>query len=132
MALAKHYKKDKMEEKKKLTIKERWNKAMTADNIVDLSVDIFLIVFDVLSSPILIVMRIIRWLLNKFVNKHIKGFVKKIVHWFIDHRKIRLERGQNIFRYYWYLWILSPIILLAIIFGVALLTGFLEGLKSVG
>ena len=132
MALAKHYKKDKMEEKKKLTIKERWNKAMTADNIVDLSVDIFLIVFDVLSSPILIVMRVIRWLLNKFVNKHIKGFIKKIVHWFIDNRKIRLEKGQNIFRYYWYLWVLSPIILLAIIFGVALLTGFLEGLKSVG
>ena len=132
MALAKHYKKDKMEEKKKLTIKERWNKAMTADNIVDLSVDIFLIVFDVLSSPILIVMRVIRWLLNKFVNKHIKGFIKKIVHWFIDNRKIRLEKGQNIFRYYWYLWLLSPVILLAIIFGVALLTGFLEGLKSVG
>ncbi len=132
MALAKHYKKDKMEEKKKLTLKERWKKATTADNIVDLSVDIFLIVFDVLSSPILIVMRVIRWLLNKFVNKHIKGFVKKIVHWFIDNRKIRLEKGQNIFRYYWYLWVLSPIILLAIIFGVALLTGFLEGLKSVG
>ncbi len=132
MALAKHYKKDKMEEKKKLTLKERWKKATTADNIVDLSVDIFLIVFDVLSSPILIVMRVIRWLLNKFVNKHIKGFIKKIVHWFIDNRKIRLEKGQNIFRYYWYLWLLSPVILLAIIFGVALLTGFLEGLKSVG
>ncbi len=132
MALAKHYKKDKMEEKKKLTLKERWKKATTADNIVDLSVDIFLIVFDVLSSPILIVMRVIRWLLNKFVNKHIKGFIKKIVHWFIDNRKIRLEKGQNIFRYYWYLWVLSPVILLAIIFGVALLTGFLEGLKSVG
>tara|TARA_B100000214_G_C23958022_1_gene623863 strand:- start:363 stop:728 length:366 start_codon:yes stop_codon:yes gene_type:complete len=121
-----------MEEKKKLTLKERWKKATTADNIVDLSVDIFLIVFDVLSSPILIVMRVIRWLLNKFVNKHIKGFIKKIVHWFIDNRKIRLEKGQNIFRYYWYLWVLSPVILLAIIFGVALLTGFLEGLKSVG
>ncbi len=46
-----------MEEQKKLTIRERWSKAMTADNMVDLSVDIFLIVFDVLSSPILIVMR---------------------------------------------------------------------------
>ena len=120
------------EQKKKLTLKERWNKAMTADNIVDLSVDIFLIAFDVLSSPILIVMRVIRWLLNKFVNKHIKGFVKKIVHWFIDNKKMRLEKGQNIFRYYWYLWVLSPIILFAIIFGVVLLTGILEGLKSVG
>ena len=83
---------------KKLTIKERWRKAMTADNIVDFSVDVFLIVFDVLSSPILIVMRVIRWLLNKFVNKHIKGFIKRIVHWFLDQRKIRLAKGQNIFR----------------------------------
>ena len=30
------------------------------DNIVDASVDLFLILFDVLSSPILIVMRLIR------------------------------------------------------------------------
>ena len=51
---------------KKLTIRERWRKAMTADNIVDFSVDMFLIFFDVLSSPILIVMRLIRWVINKF------------------------------------------------------------------
>ena len=99
---------------KKLTIKQRWRKACTADNIVDASVDVFLIVFDVLSSPILIVMRVIRWLLNKFVNQHIKGFLKKIVHWFMDQRTIRLARGQNIFRYYWYLWLLSPVILLGL------------------
>ena len=80
---------------KKLSIKERWKKAATADNIVDFSVDVFLIVFDVLSSPILIVMRIVRWLLNKFVNKHIKGFIKRIVHWFLDQRKIRLAKGQK-------------------------------------
>ena len=64
---------------KKLTIKQRWRKACTADNIVDLSVDVFLIVFDVLSSPILIVMRVVRWLLNKFVNQHIKGFLVMII-----------------------------------------------------
>ena len=118
------------EDKPKLSIRERWRKACTADNIVDLSVDIFLIVFDVSSSPILIVMRVIRWLLNKFINKHIKGFIKKIVHWFLDHRKVRLEKGQNIFRYYWYLWLLSPIILLGLMlfFGVSI--GILEGLKE--
>ena len=48
-----------MSESKKLTIKQRWRKACTADNIVDFSVDVFLIVFDVLSSPILIVMRVV-------------------------------------------------------------------------
>ena len=115
---------------KKLTIRERWRKAMTADNIVDFSVDVFLIVFDVLSSPILIVMRVIRWLLNKFVNKHIKGFIKRIVHWFLDQRKIRLAKGQNIFRYYWYLWLLSPAILMGILFVIAFTTGVLEGWKE--
>ena len=121
-----------MSEKKKLTIKERWRKACTADNIVDFSVDVFLIVFDVLSSPILIVMRVVRWMLAKFVNQHVKNFIKKIVHWFIDNRKIRLERGQNIFRYYWYLWLLSPVILLGLtlFFGVSI--GILEGLKELG
>ena len=117
---------------KKLTIRERWRKAMTADNIVDFSVDVFLIVFDVLSSPILIVMRVIRWLLAKFVNQHVKNFIKRIVHWFIDNRKIRLEKGQNIFRYYWYLWLLSPFILIGLLLVIAITTGILEGWKEIG
>ena len=116
-----------MEEQKKLTIRERWRKACTADNIVDFSVDVFLIVFDVLSSPILIVMRIVRWLLAKFVNQHVKSFIKRIVHWFIDNRKIRLQKGQNIFRYYWYLWLLSPAILFVLVLVLAFTTGVLEG-----
>ena len=117
---------------KKLTIKERWRKACTADNIVDFSVDVFLIVFDVLSSPILIVMRIVRWLLAKFINQHVKNFIKRIVHWFIDNRKVRLERGQNIFRYYWYLWLLSPVILLGLMLFFGVSVGILEGLKELG
>jgi hypothetical protein len=114
-------------EQKKLTIRERWRKAMTADNMVDLSVDIFLIVFDVLSSPILIVMRIVRWILAKFVNDHVKSFIKRIVHWFLDNRKIRLERGQNIFRYYWWLWLLSPFIVFALWMLIAVTIGFRQG-----
>jgi|TARA_B100001996_G_C18538991_1_gene546152 hypothetical protein len=118
-----------MSEIKKLTIKERWRKAMTADNIVDFSVDMFLILFDVLSSPILIVMRLVRWVINKFFVQHIKSFFKRIVHWFIDNRKIRLEKKQNIFRYYWWLWLLSPVILFGLLLGIALLTGLIEGLN---
>ena len=114
-------------EQKKLTIRERWRKAMTADNMVDLSVDIFLIVFDVLSSPILIVMRVVRWILAKFVNEHVKSFIKRIVHWFLDNRKIRLERGQNIFRYYWWLWLLSPFIVFALWMLIAVTIGFRQG-----
>ena len=116
-----------MEAQKKLTIRERWRKAMTADNMVDLSVDIFLIVFDVLSSPILIVMRVVRWILAKFINEHVKNFIKRIVHWFLDNRKIRLERGQNIFRYYWYLWMLSPFIIFGLWMLIAVAIGFKQG-----
>ena len=100
---------------------------MTADNMVDLSVDIFLIVFDVLSSPILIVMRVVRWILAKFINEHVKNFIKRIVHWFLDNRKIRLERGQSIFRYYWWLWLLSPIIVFALWMLIAVIVGFRQG-----
>ena len=114
----------------KPTIKQRWRRACTADNIVDFSVDVFLIVFDVLSSPILIVMRVIRWLLARFVNQHVKTLIKRIVHWFMDNRKIRLEKGQNIFRYYWYLWLLSPVILIALFLIVAFTTGVLEGWRE--
>ena len=112
---------------KKLTIRERWRKAMTADNMVDLGVDIFLIVFDVLSSPILIVMRVVRWILAKFINEHVKNFIKRIVHWFLDNRKIRLQRGQNIFRYYWWLWLLSPFIVFALWMLIAVTIGFRQG-----
>ena len=118
-----------MAEQQKLSIKERWRKAMTADNIVDFSVDMFLILFDVLSSPILIVMRLVRWVINKFFAQHIKSFFKRIVHWFIDNRVKRLARGQNIFRYYWWLWLLSPIILFALMIGGALVFGLWEGLN---
>ena len=119
-----------MEEQKKLTIRERWRKAMTADNIVDFSVDMFLIFFDVLSSPILIVMRLVRWVINKFFVNHIKSFLKGIVHWFMNNRVKRLARGQGILRYYWWLWLLSPIIILAILFGIAILTGLITGLEQ--
>ena len=50
-----------MKDKKKLSLKERWKKACTTDNIIDFSVDVGLLAFDVLSSPILIVVRIARF-----------------------------------------------------------------------
>ena len=51
-------------------------KHFNLDNIVDTGVDVSLVVFDVLSSPILIVMRVVRWFLNEFVLGHIKKFIK--------------------------------------------------------
>ena len=117
------------EQPKKLTLRERWRKACTADNIVDLSVDCFLLFFEVLSSPILIVMRAVRWFINKFLVDKLKSVVKRIVHWFMDNRVKRLAKGQNIFRYYWWLWLLSPIILVTLILGIAMIYGLVTGLN---
>jgi len=70
----------------KLTLKERWKKAVNTDNIIDFSVDVGLIAFDVLASPILIVVRIFRWGMNKWVNGYIKRFLK----WFV-HKVLRIK-----------------------------------------
>ena len=39
-------------------IKEKWKKLCTTDNIIDLSVDAFILLADVLTSPILIIVRL--------------------------------------------------------------------------
>ena len=51
------------------------------DNIVDASVDLFLILFDVLSSPILIVMRVIRYIVGKYMLGGVRNKIKKVAHW---------------------------------------------------
>ena len=64
----------------RLPIKKRFKKAMNSDNALDLVVDMSLILFDVLSSPILIVMRVFRYFFNKFV----KDYVKKGIKWILN------------------------------------------------
>ena len=71
-------------QKTRLGIKKYFN----LDNMVDTGVDIALVVFDVLSSPILIVMRVVRWFLNEFLLGHIKRFIKFILRLFIRAEKI--------------------------------------------
>ena len=61
---------------KKLTLRERLKKAWTTDNVIDASVDIFLVVFDVLASPILVIVRVFRYLFNKFIVDYIKNGIK--------------------------------------------------------
>ena len=51
------------------------------DNIVDASVDLFLILFDVLSSPILIVMRLARWFIGNYLLGGVKNKIKKVANW---------------------------------------------------
>ena len=60
---------------------QRFRKWLNIDHIVDLAVDLFLILFDVLSSPILIVMRLLRWFVGKFMLDGLKNKIKRLIHW---------------------------------------------------
>lgn len=62
-------------------LRERLRNWCNVDNIVDASVDLFLILFDVLSSPILIVMRLARWYIGNYLLDGVKNKIKKVAHW---------------------------------------------------
>ena len=49
------------------------------NNIIDTSADVLLILFDVLSSPILMVVRLFRYIVNKFLKKYLVKSIKRIV-----------------------------------------------------
>ena len=61
---------------------KEWN---TVDHWIDLIVDIGLVAFDVLSSPILILVRFFRYFMNKWVN----GYIKRSLKWFA-HKVLRI------------------------------------------
>ena len=56
---------------------------MNSDNVIDMSVDIMLIIFEVLSSPILIVVRVLRYAFNKFIRGYVIRGIKWILNKFI-------------------------------------------------
>ena len=69
-------------------IKTKWQKFRewnTVDHWIDLIVDIGLVAFDVLSSPILIIVRFFRYFMNKWIN----GYIKNGLKWFA-HKILRL------------------------------------------
>jgi hypothetical protein len=61
-------------------------KKPSTDSIIDMSVDLFLILWDVLSSPILIVMRIMRHIFKKAFS----GRLKRVIKWFV-HKVLRIK-----------------------------------------
>ena len=63
-----------------MKINKRVRRMINSDNAIDVGVDIMLIVFDVLSSPILIVVRVLRYGFNKFI----RGYVIKGIKWVLN------------------------------------------------
>ena len=64
----------------KIKQRRKIRKLINSDNAIDVSVDIMLIVFDVLSSPILIVVRVLRYGFNKFI----RGYVIRGIKWVLN------------------------------------------------
>jgi len=60
---------------------QRFKKWWNVDHVVDLTVDMFLLLFEVITSPILIVMRLARYLIGEYVLDRIKSGIKRIINW---------------------------------------------------
>ena len=69
----------------KIKKKRKIRKLINSDNAIDAGVDIMLIIFDVLSSPILIVVRVLRYAFNKFI----RGYVIKGIKWILNKLLVR-------------------------------------------
>ena len=46
---------------------QRFKKWWNVDHVVDLAVDMFLLLFEVITSPILIVMRLVRYVIGEYL-----------------------------------------------------------------
>jgi len=113
--------------------KSRWQRFKewwTIDHVVDLCVDALLMLWDVITSPVLIVVRLIRHFFGEWIIGSIKAVIKSIVGWFARKRKIRLEHGHGILRTYWWLILLSPIILFFLFIFLAMITGIAQDLPE--
>ena len=64
----------------KMRKKRKIRRLINSDNAIDAGVDIMLIIFDVLSSPILIVVRVLRYAFNKFI----RGYVIRGIKWVLN------------------------------------------------
>ena len=63
-----------------MKINKRVRRMINSDNAIDAGVDIMFIIFDVLSSPILIVVRVLRYGFNKFI----RGYVVRGIKWILN------------------------------------------------
>lgn len=70
----------------KQRIKDRYDKLCTTDNIIDVCVDAFILLADILTSPILIVVRLVKHMINMFFIERIKRAIK----WFV-HKVLRIK-----------------------------------------
>ena len=109
--------------------KQRWQKFKawwTVDHVVDLLVDVALLFYDVIASPVLIIVRTLRYFIGEWIVDKIKNCLKGIVHYFQRKRAYRLAHGHGLFRTYWFLILPSPFMLLLLIMLLGISIGIAE------
>ena len=68
--------------KRKLAkLRRKWRDLYTVDSMVDICVDCFLVVFEVIYSPVLIVVRLVRHFFLEFIIDGVKYYIKKFIYW---------------------------------------------------
>ena len=111
--------------------KSRWQRFKewwTIDHVVDLCIDALLLLWEVVTSPVLIVVRIARHFIGDWFVGGIKRITRAIVHWFARKREYRKAHGHGIFRTYWWLILLSPFILFLLFILLAMISGIAKDL----
>lgn len=98
----------------------------TVDHVVDLLVDVALLFYDVIASPVLIIVRTVRYFIGEWVVDKIKNCIKGIVHYFQRKRAYRLEHGHGLFHTYWFLILPSPFMLLLLMMLLGISIGIAE------
>ena len=69
-----------MFKKTRAKIKKKLQELCNVDSIIDLMVDLLLLIFDVIYSPILIIVRLIRHFFNEWIVNTVKRFLKWFAH----------------------------------------------------
>ena len=113
--------------------KSRWQRFKdwwTIDHVVDLIVDALLLIWEVIASPILIVVRVIRHLIGDWFTGGIKRIIKGIARWFARKREYRKAHRHGVVRTYWWLMLLSPFIAFFLFIFLAMATGIAQDLPE--
>ena len=61
---------------------KQWKDKWTIDHTIDVIVDITLLLIDVIMSPVLIIVRLIRYVIGDWIADKLKWIIKAIVHWY--------------------------------------------------
>jgi RsiW-degrading membrane proteinase PrsW (M82 family) len=64
-----------------------WREKWTVDHTVDVVVDLVLLLIDVIASPVLICVRLIRYVIGDWVTDKIKRGIKAYIHWWEKRSK---------------------------------------------